>query len=172
MKTARIKQIRKLVKSLEKVGYSAPFNILVDHGFLVTYNKSQMQIGVLEKFLNGKVRLSTTHCEYKKYIGEVKDKKLIGNVRLKKCAHKEEFRTKECLSEAVEETNPNHYFLGVSPKYKHLKEELKVPIVFMRSGVLCLEIGNISAKEIETKTESPGLSEKERKRLDELFNDA
>lgn len=169
MKTARIKQIRKLVKSLEKVGYRAPFNILVDCGFLIAYNKSQMGLGVLEKFLNGKVRLLTTHCEYKRYTSEIKEKKLIGNVRLKKCAHKEEFRTKECLSDAVEENNPHHYFLGVSPKYKQLKEELKVPILFMRSGVLCLEIGDISAKEIENKTEQIGLSEIEKKRLDELF---
>lgn len=170
MKTARIKQIRKLVKSLEKVGYRAPFNILVDHDFLATYNKSRMDLGVLEKFLNGKVRLFTTHCEYKKYVEVVKDKKLVGNVRLKKCSHKEEFRTKECLREAIGEANPHHYFLAVSSKYKDLKEELKVPILFMRLGVLCIEIGEVSAKEIEKKAESTGLSEVEKKRLDEMFS--
>ncbi|KAI5190842.1 U3 small nucleolar RNA-associated protein 23 [Nematocida minor] len=171
MKTARLKQIRKLVKSLEKVGYRAPFNILADHNFLSTYNNSQMSLDVLEKLLNGKIRICTTLCEYKRYTELVKDKKLIGYVALKKCTHKDEFRTRECLTEMVGENNPHHYFLGISPKHKQIKEELKIPIIFMRSGVLCLEIGDISAKEIEKKTESTGLSDKERKRLDELFNE-
>ncbi|KAH9385918.1 U3 small nucleolar RNA-associated protein 23 [Nematocida major] len=170
MKTPRLKQIRKLIKSLEKAGYRAPFNILADHEFLAAYNKSQMGVAVLEKFLHGKIRLFTTLCEYRRYTALVKDKALIGRVALKKCAHKEEFRTQECLSDAVGDGNPAHYFLAVAGKHRRLKEEKKVPVIFMRSGVLCLEIGETEAAAIEKKSESAGLSEAEKQRLDELFS--
>ncbi|KAI5125692.1 U3 small nucleolar RNA-associated protein 23 [Nematocida parisii] len=170
MKAPRLKQIRRLVKNLERAGYRAPFNILADHEFLIAYHKSQMSLGFLEKLLNGKIRVSTTSCEYKRYTAAVKDKKLIGYVALKKCKHADEFRTLECLSEVVADNNPHHYFMAVAAKYARLKEEKKVPVIFIRSGVVCIETDPSLIKDIKEK-EPEGLSSKEKERLEAMFND-
>lgn len=162
--------MRKLVKMLERVGYRAPFNILVDHEFLSLFNKSQMPLSVIEKFLNGKIRLCTTTCEYKRYTSLISDKTLLGYVALKKCKHAGEFRTFECLSEIIEENNPHHFFVGVGMKHRRIKEEKKIPVIFLRSGVLCMEVGKIEQEQFKNR-EPEGLPKEERERLEELFKE-
>ncbi|OAG29060.1 U3 small nucleolar RNA-associated protein 23 [Nematocida displodere] len=170
MRTPRLKQIRKLMKRLVKVGFRAPFNILADHHFLVAFHNSQMETKVIEHILDGPIRLWTTSCEYKKFKEQVSGFKLIGNTRLAKCTHKD-FRTLECLKEAIETDNPHHYFLAISPKFRKLRSEKNVPIIFMRSGVLCVEIGEEHDEAIKEKELTPGLSEKEKAALSQMFGE-
>ncbi|KAI5186016.1 U3 small nucleolar RNA-associated protein 23 [Nematocida homosporus] len=168
MRPARLKQIRKLVQRLTKNGFRPPYNILADHYFLSSFNSTQMSPKVLEHILNGPIKLYTTHCEYKKYKEAVKDRKLIGCVDVKKCTHKD-FRTLECLAETIQPNNPNHYFVAVSPKYRHLKEDQNLPLIFLRAGVLCVEIGQKATEDLRQKELAPGLSDQEKAKLEALF---
>lgn len=170
MKTPRLKQIRKLVGRLNKIGYRTPYNIIAEHEFLVAFSKSQMSPKVLEHMMGGPIRMWTTSCEYKKYKEIIKDTRLIGRVGLKKCNHKEEPTTEECLGTHLVENNKHHYFVGVSPKYREMKDRNGVPVLFLRAGVLFLEVGDTSQEKMEKTEEPKGLPPAERKILEALLN--
>ncbi|KAI5179793.1 U3 small nucleolar RNA-associated protein 23 [Nematocida sp. AWRm80] len=168
MKTPRLKQIRKMVKRLSRTGYRTPYNILADHGFLVSFHTSQMSPRVIEHILDGQIKLWTTLCEYKRFKEKITDKRLISHVAIKKCAHTD-FRTLECLSECIGPTNESHYFLAVSPQYRRLKDEKKTPIIFMHAGVLSVEVGKACEENLKQKEVPEGLSEKEKALLEKMF---
>ncbi|KAI5171182.1 U3 small nucleolar RNA-associated protein 23 [Nematocida sp. LUAm3] len=169
MRTARLKQIRKLIQKLTKNGFRQPFQILADSNFLSSFNSSQMSLKPLQQIFGPQIKLYITSCEYKRYKQEVEDKKLIGNVDIKKCSHEEQ-PTLLCLQDSIKKNNPNHYFAAISPKFRKLKEEYNVPIVFMRSGVLCVEVGKGLSGILQENEETKGLSNREKAALEKLFN--
>ncbi|EHY65515.1 hypothetical protein NERG_01122 [Nematocida ausubeli] len=165
MRTPRQKQIKRLIKSLQLTGFRTPFNILADHEFLLSYNKAQLSLSYLEKILNGTIRLFITQCEYNRFKLKCNEKKLIGHVALKKCNHVD-FRQQECLNEAILDKNPDHFFLA--SKCKRISEEKKIPRIYMRAGVVCVEMNAEEVKKIK-KAEPPGLTQQEKERLDKMF---
>lgn len=171
MRAARLKQIKKNVHALTQLGYRPPFNILADHNFLISFNASKMTFKQIETILGAPIKIYTTHCEYKRYKETVKDKKLIGAVDVKKCTHEEkELRTLECIDSHVPDNNPNHYFIAISPKYRHLKSSKSLPIIFLRSGVLCVEVGKVQQEKIEESRKPKLLSPHEKEVLDKMFS--
>ncbi|KAI5189041.1 U3 small nucleolar RNA-associated protein 23 [Nematocida sp. AWRm77] len=169
MRTPRLKQLRKLMKRLMNVGFRAPFNVFADHSFLVSFNASRMSIKHIEHVLGGQIKLCTTQCELKKYKETVSDKELIGHVQVKRCTQKNADHA-SCFLEHVQEDNPHHYFLAVSLKNRKLKEEKRVPVIFLRAGVLCVEIGEISDSAILKQEYSQGLSQQEKDLLEKMFS--
>lgn len=168
MRAARLKQIRKLVQKLTKGGFRPPFQILSDSSFLLSFNSSKMSLKPLQQIFGPQIKLYITSCEYKRYKEQVEDKKLIGNVDIKRCSHEEQ-PSLLCLQDAIKKTNPNHYFAAVSPELRSLKEDFNVPIVFMRSGVLCVEVGKALSELLQEGEKSKGLSRREKEALEKLF---
>lgn len=169
MRTGRLKQIKKNINSLLQTGYRSPFNVLADHKFLVSFNSAQMSLKHIESILGSPIKMYTTHCEYKKYKDIVKETRLIGCVDVKKCEH-ESMRTLECFDTHILQNNPNHYFAAISPKYRYLKENNNLPIIFVRSGVLCVEIGKKHKERIDKSRQPKPLSANEKEVLDKLFS--
>lgn len=171
MRTPRLKQLRKLMKRLTKVGFREPYNIMADHRFLVAFNTSQMSLKHIEHVLGGKIKLSTTQCELRKYQAVVADTTLASQVQVKPCSHTSpEYTT--CTIDHIYEGNPHHYFLALSPKDRQVKEEKNIPIIFFRAGVLCVEISQASDDQILKQEYSQGISAQEKELLNKLFNTA
>lgn len=172
MRTARLKGIRKMVKRLERVlRFRTPYNILLDTEFIAAYAKSGMSVDVLEGILGGPLKLWTTSCAYKKYKEASPDeRRIIGLVDIKKCAHGH-VSTLGCIKAFVGGGNRDHYFLGVGPRDRGVKQMKNVPIIYMRSGVLSVEIGEPTSRSLSEQESPPALTKKEKQRLEKLFQD-
>jgi len=176
MRAPRLKKIRKMMKELEKQGYTSPYTIFADHAFLAAYSNAQMKIKNIESMLNGHVRIYTTLCEYKKCKKQTKNIDVLEHVRVKKCGHKEDSTVAplSCISDYIQRQNPDHYILAVSHALRSVKDKKNTPVIYMQSSVLSIDIPNASREKVQedkkkTENNTGGMTAAERDVLEKMY---
>lgn len=167
MKISRIRENKKIIKTLKSNGFRTPYQIIVDGSFINTIKKVENGISVLQKTLNDFPKFFITNCEYQKYKPNAKDKDLSGKCEIIKCKH--ENYDEKCVQKMFNGQNKHHYILASSnPKLICIRNEIKnIPLIKIKNSVFHIDIGDM--KEKTTIFKGNKATKQELKRLDKLF---
>lgn len=175
MTVKTVKQFKKILKKLNKLGFKPPATVIAEPNFLVKCFKHKISIKVIiAHFEKIQPKLLITKCCYKKYQSlQIQTKKDIsGYFKIKDCGHETVNEPYECLSSIIRRSNRKKYILAsCCPRVNEIaKTSTEIPHLTLRGPNLAL-VADLKNLPPTGSHLARVASEEELERLEKLFGD-
>jgi U3 small nucleolar RNA-associated protein 23 len=142
MSRKAVKQSKKTARTLQRLGYRTPYQIVVDDEFLMRFNTSMLRFKRLSDLFWGQPKLFITKCVYRKFKEAKRPFRsdLSGYCKILRCKYTEPETPECCIARMVKESNKNHYILACGrPEIRNrYKSCANVPVLTCQNGQLRL----------------------------------